>query len=142
MREGDVPPGIRVLMFDVNGLKQVNDTCGHAAGDELVIAAARLIHRVFSPYGKCYRTGGDEFVAVLDRPVEDFAALTRRFEAEAAAWHSEQAGNMDIAYGAVCAADYPGSTISELVFLADEAMYRKKREYYARPEHNRRRAGE
>jgi diguanylate cyclase (GGDEF)-like protein len=139
LREGEVPGTLWVLAFDVNGLKQVNDTVGHAAGDKMIAAAAGLIRRCFAPYGKCYRTGGDEFVAVLDKRVEDLAALLRQFEAEVERWQGEQVGSLDIACGAACAADHPDGSIDELVFLADEEMYRKKREYYAQPEHERRR---
>jgi diguanylate cyclase (GGDEF)-like protein len=140
LRGGTVPGRVWAVGFDVNGLKQVNDTEGHAAGDELVAAAAQLIHRSFGPYGKCYRMGGDEFLALLDRQPEDMMALFRQFEAEVAAWHGVQVDGMDIAYGTAHAADHPGSSIDELVFLADEEMYRKKREHYNREKQAKNRA--
>ncbi len=53
-----------IVVCDVNGLKHINDTLGHKAGDEYICSAARLIcdHFVHSPV---YRTGGDEFVVIL-----------------------------------------------------------------------------
>lgn len=52
--------------FDVNFLKVVNDTCGHAEGDRHIIAAANVIKESFGEYGQCFRIGGDEFFAILD----------------------------------------------------------------------------
>ena len=54
------------VQLDVNYLKKVNDTYGHTEGDRHIIAAASIIHETFGKYGKVYRVGGDEFVAVLD----------------------------------------------------------------------------
>lgn len=53
---------IGVAYFDLNGLKQVNDTKGHEAGDKLVKNAATGINSVF--IGDTYRIGGDEFVVI------------------------------------------------------------------------------
>ncbi len=53
-----------VVVCDVNGLKVINDTYGHKAGDEYIISASRMICDIFQ-HSPVYRTGGDEFVAVL-----------------------------------------------------------------------------
>ncbi len=53
------------IQFDINNLKEVNDNYGHAAGDSFIIAGANAIHQSFGPYGRVFRTGGDEFVAIL-----------------------------------------------------------------------------
>lgn len=60
---GSVSP-FSVAVFDVNGLKIVNDTLGHKAGDELIRNACGLICDAFS-HSPVFRIGGDEFVAVL-----------------------------------------------------------------------------
>lgn len=49
----------------MNGLKTVNDTKGHAAGDELIKGAADCLALSVGNKGKVYRTGGDEFMAVV-----------------------------------------------------------------------------
>ena len=54
-----------IVNMDVNDLKKTNDKYGHNSGDNLIIIAAEAIVETFGPYGKCFRTGGDEFVAVL-----------------------------------------------------------------------------
>ena len=53
-----------VVVCDVNGLKVINDTQGHKAGDEYIISASRMICDIFQ-HSPVYRTGGDEFVVVL-----------------------------------------------------------------------------
>ncbi|MBQ6961565.1 MAG: amino acid permease [Clostridia bacterium] len=53
-----------VAVCDVNGLKVINDTLGHKAGDEYIIKASRMICDIFQ-HSPVYRTGGDEFVVVL-----------------------------------------------------------------------------
>ena len=54
-----------VVVFDMNGLKQVNDTLGHEAGDQYIQKACRMICRQFQ-HSPVYRIGGDEFVALLE----------------------------------------------------------------------------
>ena len=54
-----------LLVCDVNGLKHINDTYGHKAGDEYICAASDLICQHFKQ-SPVFRTGGDEFVAILE----------------------------------------------------------------------------
>ena len=63
LQSGKRPP-IALVVCDVNGLKIINDTLGHAAGDEHIRKAARVIC-TFYAHSPVYRTGGDEFVALL-----------------------------------------------------------------------------
>ncbi len=53
-----------VAVCDVNGLKVINDTLGHKAGDEYILSASRMICDIFQ-HSPVYRTGGDEFVVIL-----------------------------------------------------------------------------
>lgn len=62
---GDGPLKIFVVV-DVNGLKQVNDTYGHQAGDRLLCDVAHCLKAAFGTAGQCYRIGGDEFAVLLD----------------------------------------------------------------------------
>ena len=52
------------VVCDVNGLKVINDTLGHKAGDEYILKASRMICDIFQ-HSPVYRTGGDEFVVIL-----------------------------------------------------------------------------
>jgi len=53
-----------VVVCDVNGLKVINDTLGHKAGDEYILNASRIICSIFQ-HSPVFRTGGDEFVVIL-----------------------------------------------------------------------------
>ncbi len=63
MKEEGASP-FAVVVCDVNGLKKINDTLGHKAGDEYIRTACEMICEVFR-HSPVYRVGGDEFVAVL-----------------------------------------------------------------------------
>ncbi len=53
------------IIFDMNNLKTINDKYGHIEGDFAIKTAYARINELFSPYGKTYRVGGDEFVSLL-----------------------------------------------------------------------------
>ncbi len=63
IRENDIDK-LAVVVCDINGLKLINDTQGHAAGDKLIKDASVLICEYFT-HGAVYRIGGDEFVVIL-----------------------------------------------------------------------------
>ena len=54
-----------VVVLDVNGLKQINDTLGHKAGDEYIYSASKLICDTYK-HSPVFRIGGDEFVVILN----------------------------------------------------------------------------
>ena len=62
--EAGVAEKFAVVVCDVNGLKVINDTLGHKAGDEYIMKASRMICDIFQ-HSPVYRTGGDEFVVIL-----------------------------------------------------------------------------
>ncbi|MDO5476167.1 MAG: EAL domain-containing protein [Eubacteriales bacterium] len=55
---------LAVVVCDVNGLKKINDTLGHKAGDEYICAACKMVCEIFA-HSPVYRIGGDEFVMIL-----------------------------------------------------------------------------
>lgn len=59
-----------VVVFDLNNLKNINDTYGHQVGDTYIIQASAIICESFEEVGKCYRIGGDEF-CVLGRNIDE-----------------------------------------------------------------------
>jgi diguanylate cyclase (GGDEF)-like protein len=72
------PASIGLIVFDVRGLKQVNDRCGHQAGDDLLVSVAR---RYEGCGGKLYRIGGDEFaVLVMRANGETVSEVTRNLD--------------------------------------------------------------
>ncbi len=63
IKDGTVEP-FAIVVCDVNGLKVINDTLGHKAGDEYIFKASRMICDIFQ-HSPVFRTGGDEFVVIL-----------------------------------------------------------------------------
>lgn len=118
------------LSLDLNGLKHANDTLGHAAGDELIKAAADCMKEVFYKYGKVYRVGGDEFVVLLSKHVENFDALLQTFEANVDHWHGELVESMSISYGIVFNNEKKWESVEEISKTADDRMYKSKWLYY------------
>lgn len=56
---------LAAVVFDINNLKDINEEFGHEKGDEAVVKIASLIKNEFLQYGECYRTGTDEFTALI-----------------------------------------------------------------------------
>ena len=113
-----------VAFIDLDGFKRVNDTHGHAAGDEVLRALARSARGALREGDTLARIGGDEFaVLVLDAtPTEADAALRRlrdRFE--------ELTAPLGTSFSAGIAVASDGEAAERLLMRADEAMYRQKR---------------
>jgi len=121
-----------VLILDLNGLKQVNDTHGHLAGDSLLKQFAQELKSNLASAGMAGRWGGDEFVAVMDC---DQAGVTPHVERirrwvfgdytlQPGAGKAEVKVRVDAAIGT--AQWKPGETMQEVIANADAAMYKEK----------------
>lgn len=114
-----------IAAFDLNHLKQYNDRYGHSTGDEYLRAFALTMKEKLSPYGKLYRTGGDEFCFLTSLDPDKTADIITEIRRE---------GKCDPAYG-----DYPldfsfgvterkpEDSNENLYMRADSLMYIDKR---------------
>ena len=127
------------MTADLNGLKTVNDTQGHKAGDELIHAAAQCLKKCLGKYGDIYRIGGDEFAAFLSISGEDLEKAEKELEKEQAGWSGEMIRSLSISCGFASIREFPSENITELEKIADERMYAAKTEYYSRNGIDRRR---
>lgn len=118
------------LSMDVNELKQTNDNKGHAAGDELIVGATRCIIKCLGAYGKVYRTGGDEFTAIIHSKEEKLKEIFEDFEREYSHWRGKLVDCLTISYGYVTGQNVKDKTIHEISLLADKKMYEAKAQYY------------
>ena len=66
---------VALMQFDLDKFKQVNDTLGHAVGDELLVETARRIKNNLRQIDLAARTGGDEFVAIIDQITDQSEAI-------------------------------------------------------------------
>lgn len=112
-----------IVVCDLNGLKQVNDTLGHQAGDEYIKEGCHIICEAFAK-SPVYRIGGDEFVAVVQGV--DYECLDERIErVQRANRRNKKAGKVTIAIGA---SKYDKDKfVSDVFERADEAMYANKK---------------
>ena len=118
------------ISADVNELKLVNDSFGHSAGDELLIGAAKCLERCFGSYGKLYRTGGDEFIALINADEEKLNTLKEEINKYTEEWSGNQVHSLAISCGYVIRKEAENKTIREMALLADKRMYEAKDEYY------------
>jgi len=123
--QGEVDRALRgdgrmVLAFvDIDGLKQVNDQGGHAAGDAVLV---EIIHDNLRSYDLVVRFGGDEFVCALAD--SDLTEASRRFEGIRAALR-ESSGRPSVSVG--LAALQSDDTLQQLLARGDSALYEDKR---------------
>jgi diguanylate cyclase len=110
-----------VFFMDIDGLKAINDTRGHEAGDAVIVATAKAIRSVTREHDVAARLGGDEFaVLAVETDGIEAAALGERL----AQAFLEAGVEVSIGYARTEAAlDLAGATAR-----ADEAMYRRKGE--------------
>ena len=120
---------IMIVTFDLNDLKKCNDNLGHSEGDTYILSASRIITEIFSPYGSCYRIGGDEFCVMIKNaskcPIEtltdQLAVKEREFN------ETNQVIDMHIAYGYAIFDDALDSDLEKTRDRADVLMYENKR---------------
>ena len=130
LKAGKMPPNFMVMTADLNGLKSVNDNMGHEAGDELIAGGAFVLKSVVEKYGIAYRTGGDEFMAILRMPMSDLDGLKESLEKAMNEWHGKTVPSLSISYGFASSEENPDMDIDELIKLSDSRMYANKDEYY------------
>lgn len=120
-----------IIGFDINYLKRANDTLGHNAGDELIIATANLLKETFDNTDtKLFRTGGDEFSAISHLPKTEVEKLLDLFKNKVDAWYGELNKNLSVSYGFACKIEHPEASLDELKIKADEKMYEDKKNYH------------
>lgn len=122
-----------VICFDLNNLKMVNDTYGHAKGDVLIRSAAEVIAETFESLGVVARVGGDEFVSVIGTADEaKLASLMAQFEQNIDRKNRAVKDlNMSIAYG-YASGSQSDSDIEKVYQIADDRMYEKKKQMKSR----------
>jgi len=121
---------IAVLFVDLDDFKQINDTRGHAAGDEVLKAAARAIESVVRRSDTVSRHGGDEFLVLLPEiSHSSSAALIATKMLTALATPVRAGADMVSLSASIGIAVFPddGEDASTLIHCADNAMYRSKR---------------
>lgn len=128
----ETDPEFCVCVFDVNGLKDVNDNYGHEYGDMLITDVAGIISRVFGAEN-IFRTGGDEFIAILRDVTEE--SVKSKFDELDSVTNDFNANVRTYPMTLSFSKGYSMRTSEDKEYKnvfkrADNAMYRDKGEYY------------
>ena len=116
-----------VAVADINGLKKINDSKGHNAGDEYIKRACHMICMVFK-HSPVFRVGGDEFAVILrGEDYENRDELLSALNESVAV--NEAKGDVTVAVGL---SEFDRGTdirVQDVFDRADKDMYRKKKNY-------------
>lgn len=130
LKEGQLEKNFVYVSIDINGLKVTNDTLGHTAGDELILGACECMKQCFDEYGKLYRIGGDEFVALIYADDDKVEEIKKNVEMSTANWKGELVDKVAISCGYVTYKDWENLNFHQIVVLADKRMYEEKKKFY------------
>ncbi len=120
----DAGGSVTVLTLDVDGLKRVNDTAGHDAGDQLLRRCADVLRRHGRAEDVCVRLGGDEFAVLMPHAGP---MATHRLDTLTAELGGVTSDAHTVAASVGMATAHPGTSVGDAVREADAAMYAAKR---------------
>jgi diguanylate cyclase (GGDEF)-like protein len=120
-----------MLYVDLDGLKTINDSFGHQAGDQVVAEVARRLSDVLRPSDVCGRWGGDEFIALISdvgtlglRPIVE--TIRKALAGEPVELGDGRQVRFSVSAGATLVE--PGDPIEVAADMADTALYRAKQQ--------------
>ncbi|WP_317177659.1 GGDEF domain-containing protein [Pectobacterium sp. HCp5_1] len=122
---------LTLLFLDIDYFKQVNDTYGHASGDELIASFARMLSAAIRPSDILCRWGGEEFViAAYDLTAEQSEAMAEALrhltESTALTLSDGRKIHFTASIGVAMFPQHEGGNIYDLIGLADEQLYKAK----------------
>lgn len=121
------PPMQAIIVCDVDGLKLVNDTLGHAAGDDLLRACAKLLKEALPPNATAFRIGGDEFALLLPESSDEQTSLVCRNVYQAMEEYNEVSDSVRLSMSlGYSVRHHSHQTLSDVFKEADNYMYREK----------------
>ncbi|HAX03859.1 MAG: hypothetical protein A2Y45_07930 [Tenericutes bacterium GWC2_34_14] len=116
---------LRLIMFDLDELKKINDAYGHVEGDHAIKKAFDMISSIFGDQGMCYRIGGDEFACLYENQDEQFFLEKKELlQKEVAQFEKETPYHFGLSLGS---STYQSDMDQKaLIKSADEKMYLDK----------------
>ncbi len=120
--------GFRLILFDLNDLKKINDNYGHIAGDNALATVYKALEDSYGKTGRCYRISGDEFAVLLrDNREELYENSSAQFEKELVKESDTLPEQLKVAAGTGVyrASDEVG--FDEFYHIVDQRMYENKR---------------
>src|SRR6266568_4753833 len=116
---------LTVLTLDLNNFKEINDTYGHAAGDQVLQEFAVQLNKVIRGSDLAVRLGGDEFLVLLPEcAVEQLELVVGRLGVLEVDWQGQK---IPVTFSAGWKQYQPGERPEEMLARADEILYTRKR---------------
>jgi two-component system, cell cycle response regulator len=122
--------GLLLLFIDLDGLKTINDTFGHAQGSRALIDTGQVLQRTFRDSDVVARLGGDEFaVLAVDTRSSAQESIEGRLHEQLAVHnlHTDRPYRLSFSVGVAVAEPFHQRTLDDLIAEADERMYVQKR---------------
>jgi len=117
---------LSVLFIDIDKFKNINDSMGHAKGDQVLRELSRILKNSIRNDDVAARFGGDEFVLMLnDSDIDIAAGVANRIQREAREWIMEQGLELSLSIG-IGEAPTHGDQLDDLLHNVDQAMYHSK----------------
>jgi two-component system cell cycle response regulator len=122
---------ISLIMIDADNFKTINDTCGHQAGDKVLVAIASRLQKQVRPYDRIGRYGGDEILIVLPNcSLADAAGIAERLRLECVrkpALFNRQPLGFTLSLGVASSENRARPTADRIIQTCDLALYQAKR---------------
>ncbi len=125
-----VGEGLDLIFADIDGLKKINDTLGHAAGTQLITDTAEILKGSFRQTDVICRWGGDEFVILLATSMESSSrSVTERVQRKIDDFNArcERPYQISVSFGGVTIDPQSEKGLEDIIKDADESMYEQKR---------------
>lgn len=125
---------VAVVFWDINNLKEMNDSQGHEKGDKLIRIVANSIMYVTDSSEDLFRTGGDEFVLIMRNADEEKVLdLLKRWRLMLDRLNVQSNMEVSASYGYACGS---GKELQQVIHEADQMMYEHKRKFHDAQEQN------
>lgn len=118
-----------ILFCDIDGFKGLNDTYGHAAGDEVLRVIASRVQSCVRAGDQAGRIGGDELLVILERvhSLDDAVRIAGKIREAVAVPVPTRAGDLDVTVSVGVTLAAGGESVDAMIARADVAMYEAKR---------------
>jgi diguanylate cyclase (GGDEF)-like protein len=117
-----------VIMCDLNGFKEINDTFGHAEGDKALKAVAHVLKQVINPEDMVCRYGGDEFLLLIEYGEDICEKVIARIDVLLAKCSPNAEYKLSLSYGYEFVKNPSRIYLDELISRVDKKMYQNKEE--------------
>lgn len=116
-----------IAMIDIDNFKRINDQFGHAKGDEVLERLAQLFMELKTDQETVARWGGEEFLLLIDRPLEQSVYTCQRYRSAVVRLDVESLPPVTISIG-LCQFDHALESVDQAIAYADQMLYEAKQQ--------------